>query len=57
MCLGYPPPDYIMNNWTEELFWLMVDKTNERFERMRPQEEYASEEMLQAQMGDWLEKY
>ena len=30
MSQGYPPPDYIMANWTDELLMLMVDKHSER---------------------------
>ncbi len=33
MSEGYPPPDYIVNNWTDELFNLMVEKMEERRER------------------------
>lgn len=32
MTEGYPPPDYIANNWSEELFNLMVEKLGERLE-------------------------
>ena len=33
MAEGYPPPDYIVNNWTDELFNLMVEKLVERKKR------------------------
>ena len=33
MVEGYPPPDYIVNNWTDELFSLMVEKLVERKNR------------------------
>jgi len=33
MVEGYPPPDYIVNNWTDELLELMSEKLRDRKER------------------------
>lgn len=33
------PPDYIVNNWTDELLSLMTEKLNERKEREEKQSE------------------
>lgn len=30
MISGYPPPDYIAVNWSDELFHLMLEKARER---------------------------
>ena len=30
MSQGYPPPDYILANWTDELLMLMIEKHEDR---------------------------
>lgn len=56
MCEWRLTPEYIFDNWTEEVFTLMVDKLVERKARERDSVKKkpavnASDEMLFAKMG------
>ncbi len=51
------PPDYIINNWTDELLDLMIQKFNERHKAKPGEEEpKVSEEVLFQQMGIKVKK-
>ena len=54
-------PDYIVNNWTDELLNLMIEKLSARYERQNPsgragqgEDQWVSEETLFAELGSKL---
>ena len=47
-------PDYIVNNWTEELLNLMIDKLTERKERERSPKPPEENDANLARMGNMV---
>lgn len=56
MAEWHTTPDYIVNNWTDELLNLMIEKLVERKERetKKPPDPGVSVEMLAAQSGGMI---
>ncbi len=61
MAEWHQPPDYIVNNWTDELLVLMIEKLVARKQREvealnhKPGDSTVSAEMLAAQSGGMIE--